>query len=57
MATQLSIDYISGMTDEGIKDLAIDLKYMTQKQYEDSQQNRGGEISGNLQGLQEMTRS
>ena len=57
MATQLSIDYISGMTDEGIKDLAIDLKYMTQKQYEDAQQNRGGEISGNLQGLQEMTRS
>ena len=56
MATQLSIDYVSGMTDEGIKDLAIELGYMTQEQYEAAQQNRGGEVSANLKGLQAMTR-
>lgn len=57
MAIQLSMDYISGMTDEGIKDLAINLGYMTQQQYEDTQKERGGEISETLLNLQKITSS
>lgn len=55
MAVQLSMDYVSGMTDEGIKDLAIDLGYMTQKEYEEAQNERGGEASENIKKLQQMT--
>lgn len=55
MAIQLSMDYISGMTDEGIKDLAIDLGYMKQQEYEDAQNERGGEVSANIKKLQQMT--
>lgn len=55
MAIQLSIDYVSGMTDEGIKDLAIDLGYMTQQEYEEAQNERGGEASENVKRLQQMT--
>lgn len=55
MAVQLSMDYVSGMTDEGIKDLAIDLGYMTQKEYEEARNERGGEASENIKKLQQMT--
>ncbi len=56
MAIQISMDYISGMTDEGIKDLAIDLNFMTQDEYNKAQQERGGEATDQIKKLQAMTK-
>lgn len=55
MAIQLSMDYVSGMTDEGIKNLAIDLEFMTEKEYNEAQGERGGEINETLRNLQKIT--
>lgn len=55
MAIQLSMDYVSGMTDEGIKNLAIDLGFMNEQTYNEVQSERGGEINETLRNLQKIT--